>query len=174
MLYRDPETIEAMFGINHKVHLDPMPQARHRYNGHNLYDPNAYHKTTLRNLVIAGLNNNGITADMLPLTTSYVSIEMTFFVSCPSGHFVNGNRSNNIQRENQHIMPTASGDIDNYVKLLLDVLDGIFFQNDSNVVKIAATKLYCIEARGRTVYKVRPYVMNSISLIDDDDNQNEI
>lgn len=163
------ETIQAMFGINHRIYLDPVPQARHRMNGHRAYDPSANHRVAVQQSVLRDLASSGVTNEMFPLTNSYVWIEMTFFISRPNSHFVNGDRNNIIRREYEDSMPTASGDIDNYVKLLLDALDGIFFRNDSNVIRIVATKLYCIEPDGRTVYNVHPYAMNTINLIDNDE-----
>jgi Holliday junction resolvase RusA-like endonuclease len=181
MLYRDPLTIEimnGMFGVNHHLYLNPLPQARHRNSGNRTYDPNAEQKLVLQNLVLDSLNERSaiqITTDMLPLTSSYVSVEMTFFISRPDCHFVNRNRSSNqIRHDYQDAMPTTSGDIDNYAKLFLDVLDGIFYRNDRDVVQIKATKFYCVEPRGRIVYNVRPYEMNTISLIDENDDANEI
>jgi hypothetical protein len=67
------------------------------------------------------------TTDMGPLTTSFVTIELTFLIKHPISHFVNGHRSNGLRELYQHTMPTTQGDINNYIKFFLDAIDGIFF-----------------------------------------------
>jgi Holliday junction resolvase RusA-like endonuclease len=168
--------LPPVFGTNHRAFLDPVPQARHRVNGRRTFDPHTEHKRALRNGILRYLDNAyGITTG--PLTTSCVSIELTFLIKRPISHFVNGNRSNGLRESYQNRMPTTSGDIDNYVKFFLDAIDGIFFQNDRDVISIKAMKLYCNESRGRIIYNIRPYVVSVISIDnenDDDDDNNEI
>lgn len=154
-----------VFGTNHRVYFNPLPQARHRVHGNRTYDPHMGHKMRLRALILNYLGNlYGITTNTGPLTTSYVSVELTFLIVRPSSHFVNGDRSGGIRESYQNKMPTMQGDIDNYQKFFLDAIDGIFFQNDRDVVKIQAIKLYCNGSRGRIIYNIRPYIVNMIAI----------
>ena len=172
-------TIEAMhqvpevFGVNHQVSLDPVPQARHRSHGRRTFDPHSVLKAALRARIEWNLlNQYGITNDMQPLTTSYVSIDLTFLIRRPASHFINGDRGR--LRDNfQNLIPTTTGDIDNYVKFFLDAIDGLFFRNDRDVVSIKATKLYCNSSHGRIVYNVRPYIVNTITIDSESDNDSE-
>jgi Holliday junction resolvase RusA-like endonuclease len=169
--------VPPVFGTNHRVYFNPLPQARHRVHGQRTYDPHMVHKIALRAIILNYLGNTySITTNTGPLTTSYVTIELTFLIKRPISHFVNGNRSNGLRELYQHTMPTTQGDIDNYVKFFLDAIDGIFFRNDRDVVSIKATKLYCNESHGRIIYNIRPYVVNEVLIDDenDDNNNNEI
>jgi Holliday junction resolvase RusA-like endonuclease len=174
-MIRTPEIIEAinqLFGRNHRVFLDPVPQARHRNNGNRAFDPNVIQKAAVRFAIKQYLNEtSGITEEMFPLTRSYVSVELTFFINRPRCHFVNGDRSCDVRARYQNIMPTTSGDIDNYCKFFLDAIDGVFFSNDRNVVQIKATKLYCNGNGGRTIFNIRPYKVNTINLTVDEENE---
>jgi hypothetical protein len=110
------------------VYFNPLPQARHRIHGQRPYDPHMAHKIALCAITLNYLGNTySITTDMGPLTTSFVTIELTFLIKHPISHFVNGHRSNGLRELYQHTMPTTQGDINNYIKFFLDAIDGIFF-----------------------------------------------
>ena len=161
----------TVFGTNHRVSFNPLPQARHRVVGNRTYDPQAAHRLVLRFLVLRYLfNKYGVMEDMLPLSTSYVSVEMTFFIKRPNSHFINGNRTNDVRASYQNTMPTTSGDIDNYVKFFLDAIDGIFYQNDREVVSIKAMKIYSNGSHGRIIYKIRPFIMNTVTIDAEDES----
>jgi Holliday junction resolvase RusA-like endonuclease len=173
------ERQHPVFGTKHRVLYDPIPQARHRMHGQRTYDPHAAHKLVLRALILNFLSNAyGIPASIEPLTTSYVSIEVAFLIKRPLCHFVNGDRSNGLRNMYKNAMPTTQGDLDNYVKFFLDAIDGIFFRNDRDVVSMQAIKLYCNGSHGRIIYKIRPYVVDVVSIDDvendDDNNNNEL
>jgi Holliday junction resolvase RusA-like endonuclease len=170
---RNDKAIDDFFGKNHYVVLDPTPQARHRVNGHRTFDPHAGKKLFLRQYIFRYLEMvTDITNDMLPLTESYVSIALSFYISRPIAHFVNGDRTKGIRPQFENVMPTTSGDIDNYVKFFLDAINGIFFIDDRNVVALTASKHYCRDDVGRTIYNIRLYETNVIDLTNDNDDNN--
>ena len=163
--------IQRSFGVSHRVLLNPVPQARHRSHGYRTYDPQSTQKWMLRFCVLRYLSVAcGVTNDMIPLTTSYVSVDVTFLIRRPSSHFVGGNRNNGIREQYKNVIPTTTGDIDNYVKFFLDAIDGIFYSNDRNVVRIRAAKLFCNGSRGRTIFNIRPYVIHTIEIDSEDDD----
>ena len=69
-------------------------------------------------------------------------IEMEFKFSLPKKFFVGGNRKNAMKADLKDIRCTKRPDVDNLTKFILDGLEGIFFKDDSTVVKIMASKSY--------------------------------
>jgi Holliday junction resolvase RusA-like endonuclease len=153
-----------VFGRQHRILVDPTPQPRHRSNGNHLFDPSGRAKQAIRNKLRIYLQHLGISQEMFPLTTSYVSIEVTFLIRRPNSHFISGSRRNGILPEFLYSMPTTTGDLDNYVKFILDVIDGIFFGNDRDVVQLIAKKFYTDTTMGQTMFIVNPYRMEIIDL----------
>jgi hypothetical protein len=103
-----------VFGTNHCVYFNPLPQARHQVHGQRTYDPHMAHKIALRAIILNYLSNTySITTNMGPLTMSFITIELTFLIKRPISHFVNGNWSNGLRELYQHTRPTTQGDIDN-------------------------------------------------------------
>ena len=119
---RTAETIEVinrLFGRNNRLFLDPVPQARHRNNGNHAFDQHAVQKVAVQFAIMLYLNKtSGITDEMFPLTTfpltmSYFSVELTFFINRLHCHFVNGDRSCDVRARyqiscQQHRATTAS------------------------------------------------------------------
>lgn len=171
---------EHLFGTNHSCLFPPLPQARHRYvrvaNRIVLYDPHRAAKAQVRMAVMLYLMNQyNISDENYPFTTSYVSVNVTFLVSRPKYHFIQGDRSRGICPRFDGVMPTVQGDIDNFVKFFLDAIHGIFFRDDRDVVRITASKLFTNEARGRIVYNICRYEMNIVDLLTvNDDNESNI
>lgn len=168
------DAINRVLRMNHRIRLSPLPQARHRAHGGVMWDPSSGAKMLFKMYIRRYLNMVfGITNNMLPLTTSYVSIDLTFLISRPISHFDGGNRSNDIRPQYQSAMPTTTGDIDNYVKFFLDAVDGILYRNDRNVVQIRALKVYCNANRGSTIFKMCLYENITISISNHNDNDNQ-
>ena len=90
---------------------------------------------------------------MFPLTTSYFSVELTFYIN----HFVNGDCSCDVRARYQNIMPTTLGNIDNYCKFFLDAIDIVFFSNNRSIVQIKATN-------------IRLYKVNILNLTGNEEN----
>jgi len=51
------------------------------------------------------------------------------------------------QAESGMIRPTKRPDLDNYLKLVLDSMNGIFFNDDAQIVDIKCFKYYCVKPR---------------------------
>jgi Holliday junction resolvase RusA-like endonuclease len=165
--------ISRVIQKTHRIRFSPIPQARHRAYRGVMWDPSGRQKMLLKIFIRRYLRLSfGVTNDMLPLTTSYVSVDLTFLISRPISHFEGGNRNNDIRPQFRNVLPTTTGDIDNYVKFFMDSVDGIIYHNDRNVVQIRALKLYCNSSRGSTIFKIRPYENITISIDDNDDNNN--
>ena len=49
------------------------------------------------------------------------------------------------------LLPTGRPDLDNFAKLILDALNGVFFGDDAQIVDLRATKAYALGVAGTTV-----------------------
>lgn len=70
-----------------------------------------------------------------------VAVELTFVLPHPKGHFRTGKHAGELRPDIPY-MCARKPDIDNYIKLVLDALNGVFFLDDAQVVKIEAQKRY--------------------------------
>lgn len=169
------EQIEHAFNRRHCIAFSPVPQARHRYVYLNsprmqIYDPNARAKLYFKAEVMRHLSELfGISDQDYPLTTSYVSVDVTFMISRPDNHFVGNNRDRGIRPDFEHTSPTAQGDIDNFMKFFLDAIKGIFYNDDRNVIASRATKLFTTDPNGRYVFYVRHCEMEIVNLIENNE-----
>ena len=162
------EMLTRLFRANHKVAMNPVAQARPRLHRGRMYDPSRRLKLAFRQLVLQYLETTyGVTENMMPLTTSYVTVKLTFLIRRPQSHFVCGDRNRGFRPQYEDAMPTTTGDIDNYVKFVLDAIEGIFFGNDRNVVQVSAIKLYCNRRRGRVIFNICPFAMQTIVVNDE-------
>ena len=68
-----------------------------------------------------------------------VEVEGKFFIKIPS----NDSIKNRALKQLGYVRPTiARGDVDNYIKLILDVLHDVVYDDDKHVVKIISDKYY--------------------------------
>jgi len=70
-----------------------------------------------------------------------VSVQMTFFLKRPKGHFGTG-RNEGTLRSAAPRRPGTKPDIDKLSRSILDALTGIVFADDSQVVSLDAMKMY--------------------------------
>lgn len=70
-----------------------------------------------------------------------VAVEMVFVLPHPKSHFRTGKHAGELRPDIPY-MCARKPDIDNYVKLVLDAMNGVFFLDDAQVVKIEAQKRY--------------------------------
>ena len=74
-----------------------------------------------------------------PLTTSPVSVAITFRFLRPKAHY---NKSGLSPRAPSHLTSKAKGDIDKLTRAILDALTGTLLYDDSQVVQLSAHKRY--------------------------------
>jgi Holliday junction resolvase RusA-like endonuclease len=127
----------------------PVNYVRERYTGrgHRFYNAKAgimkeinkfflanvpeHHKETLKKLV-----NN-------PDAVYNVLVYVDFYVKTPNGDSV----ETTVLKENRVIKPAIAPDTDNYIKLLLDTLHGVAYDDDKRVVTISANKYFSMDPR---------------------------
>jgi Holliday junction resolvase RusA-like endonuclease len=130
------------------IKCDPVPKARPRFTmGGRAYTAKATvnAEIAIRENMINSLLKEGITpsANILLIKRNEkrlltpifgempISIKINFFLKKPKS----------VRRK----YPTARPDLDNYLKLVFDALNGVLFVDDSQIVEIGARKLYCSE-----------------------------
>lgn len=116
--------------------IEPVPQLRPRTSargGHvRVYDPPKVKqfKSILHNLVTEQYDK--------PPMTGALSVSLLFYRPIQRS-------LSNIERQrrlsNQH-KPTVKPDVDNYIKSTLDSLNGVLWEDDSQIVKLTAEKRY--------------------------------
>jgi len=127
------------------VEGSPVALKRHKHlrNGHT-YDPS---KADKRYFLASVLN-------MAPKSPQYGPISMTleFYVKRPKSHYRTGKYSH-ILKDNAPTWHTSRADIDNYVKLVLDALNGVFYKDDSQICHLKTIKKY--SNKPRTVVQIK-------------------
>ena len=84
-----------------------------------------------------------------------VSVEIDFMVEIPKSW------SKKKKKELSNTYCSNNSDIDNYIKAILDSLNGVFFIDDKQVVEIFARKIYSKE--GYILYKQKELGKNGIN-----------
>ena len=84
-----------------------------------------------------------------------VSVEIDFMVEIPKSW------SKKKKEELSNTYCSNNSDIDNYIKAILDSLNGVFFIDDNQVVEIFARKIYSKE--GYILYKQKELGKNGIN-----------
>lgn len=73
----------------------------------------------------------------------YVHLEADFYLKTPSGDSI----ETTVLKENKIIRPAIRPDLDNYDKLLIDVLHDIVYDDDKRLVSIKSNKFYSMKPR---------------------------
>lgn len=131
--YKDENQIELI------VYGNPVAQGRPRFSRQGgfvkAYDPpkSAKYKNTIQKELQPLVANK----DFNPLGVP-CSLELRIYRSIPKSF----SRKKQFAAANGEIRPTTRPDTDNYVKGILDALNGIVVKDDSQIVEIVAQKFY--------------------------------
>jgi Holliday junction resolvase RusA-like endonuclease len=95
-----------------------------------------------------------------------MDIDITFFFPVPK----NTPRARTSEMLSNILRPMKRPDIDNCQKLILDIMNGVVYEDDAQVVKLSAEKRYGLEPK--TVIKITPLLHTSlVQEVDNEDNQ---
>lgn len=108
----------------------PIPWKRPRARGKIFFDAQAKEKEHIKWQIRSQFRNNPL---LLP-----IKMDMTFFMPIPK--YTSGIRKKEMIAGNLHHIKRP--DIDNLQKFFLDCMNGLVFQDDSQVVEIHAKKVY--------------------------------
>ena len=117
-----PMQMEKM-GIHFSVYTDPVPKGRPRLSRMRVYTPKktidfeSYVKNTAR---IAMRNAS--------LFSGPIEVSLVFLLKKP--------------KRVQRVYPSVRPDIDNYIKSVCDAFNGVVWEDDSQVVRLSAAKVY--------------------------------
>lgn len=75
-----------------------------------------------------------------------IKMELEFYVARPKNHYRTGKFSH-ILKPDSPVYKISRPDIDNYIKLVLDALNKVFYKDDSQIHAISATKEYSPEPK---------------------------
>lgn len=132
--------------IQIEIDSDPVPQQRPRFfnrKGKSLcYDPQAKKKEEYRWQIRSQFRDEAIKCP--------VSVLLTFYMPIPKST----SSVKKIQMKNGVIAHTKKPDLDNMQKFILDCLNKIVFEDDSQVCEIFAKKIY--SSRTGTLVRIKP------------------
>ena len=81
----------------------------------------------------------------------YVTVSGNFYISIPKSESI----KRTALKELQIIRPTnRRGDVDNYIKLILDVLHEVVYDDDSHVISVSSEKYFSINPRVELQIKI--------------------
>jgi Holliday junction resolvase RusA-like endonuclease len=122
----------------------PVPFQRPGFAKHHYYNPRAGEKQcfqkVIRDVVDGVIINKEEKEELFFDDDENLFISATVALRRPLNHFIGRNRRNGLKDESKLQACCTRGDIDNYVKFILDGLEGCIFKNDRVVSKLAAER----------------------------------
>lgn len=97
-------------------------------------------RSDVRDAALAALDT---TADGRPITAP-VGVALSFHMPRPKGHYGSGRNADRLKASAPEY-PATKPDLDKLVRAVLDSLTGLVWVDDSQVVSVAAEKLYADE-----------------------------
>jgi len=120
--------------ITHQFDINPVPAARPRVSRWSTYYPKKYTRFKKEMEALTG------ELDTTPCE-NLVVVSLRFKIKIPQSW----SKKKRLERENTYC--NNNSDIDNYIKAMLDSLNGVYFIDDRQVVEIFASKKYSNEPR---------------------------
>lgn len=124
------------------IHGNPIPLARIRFNQNGrCWDSQKSMK------LVCGISLSG-QHDNQPLYEGPLHLDVSFFFPIPNSKWM---------KKNAFIGKpfTQKPDLDNLLKWICDISNGILFKDDVQIVSISAKKLYGADQDGRTEFELR-------------------
>ena len=134
----------------------PLPLKRHRsyLAGGRIrcYNPSAKNQTLWRQRALA----TGLLPDV-PLTGA-LKLVIVFYLQRPKSHYRAGKFSDQL-KPSAPVFPTSTPDVDNLAKFVLDALNKVLFEDDSQVVELNCKKLF---GEPRTTVRLTEIVLETV------------
>ena len=128
---------------NAVVIIDGRPQVQRRHlrspRGHT-YDPSAGAKREFARRVEEMMGNAGVGPAPVFQPGIRLMAKLIFKIPRPNSHFVGGQRGGAIRAEFRCPFSPSLGDVDNYVKFVLDALNGVLYHNDRQIHALIAVR----------------------------------
>ena len=120
--------------ISHQFDINPVPASRPRVSRWSTYYPKKYTQFKKEMEALTG------ELDTTPCE-SLVVVSLRFKIKIPQSW----SKKKRLERENTYC--NNNSDVDNYIKAILDSLNGVYFIDDRQVVEVFASKKYSNEPR---------------------------
>lgn len=141
--------------ISLEIFGNPVPQARPRFyrnkNHVGAFDPKSKEKEQCKWQIKSQFKES--------LLTMPLAVDVIFFMPIPKS----SSKLKKRQMENGVLSHIKKPDIDNLQKFVLDCLNKIVFEDDSQIVEIRAKKIYSVEPR--TLIRIIPLSEDKRSLL---------
>ncbi len=118
------------------VPLPPVPQARHRVGRGRMYDPSVGAKQQFMLYASRYAPEDRFKGEL------EIGIDLT--IARPKNHYGTGRNKHKL-KDNAPKSPVTRPDIDNYLKLYMDAMNKVFWEDDSQIVVAHARKRYISE-----------------------------
>jgi Holliday junction resolvase RusA-like endonuclease len=82
----------------------------------------------------------------------YIHLQVYFYIPYPKKYYRTGKYSDQL-KDGAPYYCIARPDVDNYLKFVMDCLNGIMYEDDSQVVNVEATKMYSTEPQTIIIIK---------------------
>jgi len=82
----------------------------------------------------------------------YIHLQVYFYIPYPKKYYRTGKYSDQL-KDGVPYYCIARPDVDNYLKFVMDCLNGIMYEDDSQVVNVEATKMYSTEPQTIIIIK---------------------
>ena len=129
--------------INFTITGKPKPQQRHRVARNNrMYDPSYKDKKQIWLQIAKWKPKQPFVGDLM--------VKVIFTIPYPKKFYRTG-KFKHLLKDNIPEYVSVRPDLDNYCKLLLDVLSKGFYVDDSQVVKLQAEKVYGMKGKTEVV-----------------------
>ena len=149
------DTTTHCFEFTGKPVAMPRPRTSWKSGGF-FYNPASKAVATHQAMVRAAIpsTQQGV---LFPVTVP-VAVKLTFYMKRPNSDF-RGSRTGGFLRAMAPIVKPIRPDIDNLAKFMLDVLNGVVFEDDRQVVKLVVLKLQDSNGlcQGRTMVEVSEF-----------------
>ena len=120
--------------ISHQFDINPVPAARPRVSRWSTYYPKKYTRFKKEMEALTG------ELDTTPCE-NLVCVSLEFMIKIPKSW----SKKKRLAGENTYC--NNNSDVDNYIKAILDSLNGVYFMDDRQVVEVFAIKKYSNEPR---------------------------
>ena len=122
----------------------PIAQKRHRHTKKGFtYDPSKLEKDDF----ISKIEKK----PKLPFNFN-IHLQLYFYIPRPKNHYRTGKYSDQLKKGVPYYCKSRP-DIDNYIKFVMDCLNGIIYKDDSQVVHVEATKIYSTDPQTIIIIK---------------------
>jgi Holliday junction resolvase RusA-like endonuclease len=153
------EKKELILNLLHKGEPKPYARQRFTFKGKHSYNPNGEYMIELREKFNSQISKEDkelikyiIEHQDKKDNDYYVEVEGKFYITPPAS---DSNKLRNKKLSGEYRPTVARGDVDNYIKLILDTLQDVVYDDDRHVIKVVSEKYYAEEPKVELLIKIK-------------------